>query len=105
MPPASWSMAARYRLQPQGTTLSPEALKRLGALPLKKTAGGYTWKFDWRCMRRPYEPIWPLLPKIKTPALIAAVAQAKTAIVAKAHHHVPLDEPRALAEVLLDFLA
>jgi pimeloyl-ACP methyl ester carboxylesterase len=117
------AMAARYRLQPPGTTLDAAALRRLGAHSFKKSEGRYTWKFDWRCMGRPYPPVWPVLAKVKTRALVVAggasalmnesalkrvadaLPGAETAVVAKAHHHVPLDEPRALAGVLLDFLA
>ena len=115
-------MASRYRLEPPGTSLDAAALRRLGELSYKRNDDRYTWKFDWRCLRCHYAPLWPVLPHIRARTLIvrgasseimdddamrrvaSAIPGASTAVVAGAQHHVSLDEPRALADLLLSFL-
>lgn len=115
-------VVSRFRLQPAGTTLSADALAKLAELSYKKTDAGYTWKFDWRALKHGYGDVWEKLPSIKTKTLVvygtlsklmdraiaekvaALMPDAGVAAVEGAHHHVPLDEPRALAEVLLSFL-
>lgn len=114
---------ARFRLQPPGTTLAPEALRRLGEASVKKTDAGWTWKFDWRCFGVGVGPVWPALERIKARSLVvrgadsalmdqkaaervaAALPSGRAASVSGAHHHVPLDAPVPLARLLLEFLA
>ena len=112
---------ARFRLEPDGTTLSAHELRELGRLGLRRHGEGWSWKFDWRALRVRLGPIWEQLPRLRVPALLVRgdkttvvsreqferMAQilpgARTAEVAGAHHHVPLDRPEALAALLSDF--
>lgn len=115
-------MMEKYRLQPPGTLLSREQLNALGRQSLRRADDKWTWKFDWRAFTFPYGPVWPQLPKIPTRSLLVRgehstivndadlakmaglMPDAKTAVVAGAHHHVPLDTPAELASVLLAFV-
>lgn len=117
------SAARRFRLMPQGTALGESALANLARQSIKKDENGFTWKYDWRCFQYAYTPLWPALPQIRTRTLIvhgelsalmdketlarvaAAVPGAEAATVSGAYHHVPLDAPARLSEVLLDFLS
>lgn len=116
-------MAEKYRLQPPGTLLSRDELNALGRLSLRRAESGWTWKFDWRAFTFPYGPVWPQLPRIRARALLVrgelsaivsgedlekmarAMPDARAAVVAGAHHHVPLDKPAELASLILEFAA
>lgn len=116
------SVVARFRLQPPGTSLDAEALRRLGERSIKKTDQGWTWKFDWRCFGIGVGPVWPTLERVRARSLVvrggetklmdqaaaervaAALPQGRVVSVPGAHHHVPLDAPGPLAEALLSFL-
>lgn len=113
----------RFHLEPKGTTLTKENLLALGKLCIKPVPGGFTWKFDWRALSVDLEPIWDQLPGIKAPVLIVrgeksiimsseemnrvarALANGRVAEIPRAYHHIPLDEPAAMAQTLLDFAA
>lgn len=115
------AMTARFHLEPSGTLLPGEDLKELARRSIRKAGTGFTWKFDWRAFRYHYGPIWPVLKDIKTPTLI--VRGEKSAVMARvdveriarelpgvralevpaAHHHVPLDAPKAMAGAIADF--
>ncbi len=115
--------AGRFRLQPPGTVLDEAALRRLGDVSVKQTERGWTWKFDWRCFGLDVGPVWPTLPRVKARSLVVrggesslmdeavvrkvaeSLPQGGGASVPAAHHHVPLDAPGPLAELLLGFLA
>ncbi len=117
------TMAKRFRLQPRATLLAPDRVEAIGRQSVRPAAGGgWTWNFDWKALRYVYEPVWPTLPKIRTPTLIvrggrstvfdrsayeralALTPGARGVELAPAHHHVPLDTPRELAEAILSFL-
>ena len=84
--------------------------------------GGWHWRFDWRTLVLDYTPIWPVLPKVRCPSLVVrgensivmpqadyerAVRElpgSKGVVLAGAHHHVPLDTPKELADVLRTFV-
>ncbi|MBI5631507.1 MAG: alpha/beta hydrolase [Elusimicrobia bacterium] len=115
------AMLDNFRLQPRGTLLGKEGLRRLAAHSLRKTNEGFTWKFDWKAFLYRYEPIWPALPQIRVPSLVvrgensavlsreefARVARdmprARAAEIPRAHHHVTLDAPEGLAREMLRF--
>jgi pimeloyl-ACP methyl ester carboxylesterase len=116
-------MAEKYRLQPPGTLLTRDQLSALGRQSLRRTDDGrWTWKFDWRAFTFPYGPVWPQLPRIAARSLLARgelssivsdadlskmaalMPDARTAVIAGAYHHVPLDKPAELAAVLNEFV-
>jgi len=118
------AMAARFRLEPDGTELSAEELRVLGRHGVRAHGEGYSWKFDWRSlMHYRMGAVWPQLPEIQVPALVvrgelstiitredfARVARelpgARALEIAGAHHHVPLDRPTELARAVADFAA
>lgn len=117
------AVADRFRLEPDGTSLDAAALRALGRESLVQTPGGWTWKFDWRALGVRYEPIWPLLKDVRAPALIArgehstimsreelarvvrGLPDGRALEVPGAHHHVPLDQPAALAAAIAEFAA
>lgn len=112
----------RFHLEPSGTLLSPEQLRELAPLCVRRVDGKFTWKFDWKAFRYKYEPVWTLLPGVKASALV--VRGGKSTVLSRAafervvrdmpnaqgieiptaHHHVPLDSPRELGGLMLDFL-
>jgi len=113
---------ARFRLQPPGTALGSDALRRLGEESVKKTDEGWTWKFDWRCFGIGVGPVWPTLERVRARSLVvrggesrlmdqtaaervaAALPQGRAVSVPGAHHHVSLDAADALVQTLLPFL-
>lgn len=110
-----------FRLQPRGTVLSKARLRELGRHCARKTPQGWMWKFDWASLRYDYHSIWPTLPQVRVPTLLVRgalstvmneeeLARARRELpgaekltIAGAHHHVPLDRPRELAEAVLAF--
>ncbi|MDE2039405.1 MAG: alpha/beta hydrolase [Elusimicrobia bacterium] len=121
--PSRAAILKRFRLQPDRTLLSASALAALGRLSIRREGRSFTWKYDWRCFRYRYDPIWPLLPRLPMPTLLirgreslvmsaqdlrraqAALPQARALELPDAHHHAPLDAPAALSRALGDFLA
>ena len=114
---------ARFRLQPDGTLLNDAALAALAESSIKQTDRGWTWKYDWRAFKYQYAPIWDLLPRVRARTLVvrggesglmgrdvvdrvvAGLSDARAHTVPKAHHHVPLDAPEALAAAVSAFVA
>ena len=121
--PSEESMAAKFRLEPDGTVLGPDDLRKLGRLSVRPTEGGWTWKFDWRALGATVEPLWDQLAAVRPPALVArgesstlmsredlsavagALPGARTVEIPGAHHHVTLDAPAAVARAIADFAA
>ncbi|MFI5347761.1 MAG: alpha/beta fold hydrolase [Elusimicrobiota bacterium] len=121
--PTEDDAVARFRLEPGGTALTPEEMRRLGMESVRPSGAGWTWKFDWRCLSIPIPPVWPQLAAISVPAMVArgelsdligpvdfarvaADLRAVSAVTIEgAHHHVPLDRPAELARAVADFAA
>ncbi|MBI4371594.1 MAG: alpha/beta hydrolase [Elusimicrobia bacterium] len=116
-------LLGRFRLEPEGTLLGAAALRELGRSAVRRGETGWTWKFDWRCLGTSFPPVWPILPSLRVPALVArgelsvvmnreelarvaaALPGARAVEIPGAHHHVPLDAPRALAAAIAEFAA
>jgi pimeloyl-ACP methyl ester carboxylesterase len=114
---------ARFRLEPAGTALSEEKLRALGRLGVRAAPGGWSWKFDWRCLAVRPPPVWEQLARLRVPALlvrgektplvspedfarmVSTLPGARGVEIAGAYHHVPLDAPDALAAAIVDFAA
>lgn len=112
------AMAARFRLEPPETRLSPGGLQELALKCAKRTELGWTWKFDWQAFFATYLPIWHLMPLLKVPTLVVRgelsdvmpraswervlneLAGSTGAEVKAAFHHVPLDAPDELAGLI-----
>ena len=120
--PSADHATARFRLEPDGTRLSPDELRVLAAHSVRPHKEGFSWKFDWRCLSHYLiEPVWTLLPQVKTQALLVRgelstiispedfaragelTPNARLLQIPGAHHHVPLDAPEALGRALAQF--
>jgi esterase len=122
--PTRAAALVRFRLRPAGTVASPalvEAIARRGVERLP--SGRWRYRFDPACehTRIPVD-CWPLLSGIPVPTLVVrgehstvldrdvarrmtkALPAATLEEIPRAHHHVMLDAPRALAECLLAWL-
>lgn len=109
------TMLGKFRLQPPGTLLDEGGLRELGRHGVRRTAEGWSWKFDWRSFSFPYGPVWEQLPNIGADALIVRgehstvmpreamdkvlglLPRGRGVEIAGAHHHIPLDKPAELA--------
>lgn len=116
-------MLEKFRLQPPGTLLDEEGLRELGRHGVRRTPLGWSWKFDWRSFSFPYGPVWAQLPHIAADTLIvrgehstvmtrevmaqvvAALPKGRGVDLAGAHHHVPLDKPKELADAVAAWAA
>ena len=120
--PTREDAVARFRLEPDGTALAPAEVRALGLRSVRAVDGGWSWKFDWRCLSLPIPPVWPQLAAVATPALVArgelsallgpedfarvaAALRAAAVTIPGARHHVPLDAPAALAAAVAAFAA
>lgn len=122
--PSSEHAVSRFRLEPDGTTLTADELRALGEHGVRRHEDGFSWKFDWRVLthyRMP--PVWEHLPLVRAKALVVrgelstiigredfarvvrGLPGASALEVPGAHHHVPLDEPAALGEAVARFAA
>ena len=115
----------RFRLLPAAHRARPDVLAHVIRHGLTQTADGtWTLKFDRRAMAgTPAQDLSPHLAAVRCPILAvrgelseivspagllefgAANPRIATAELAGAHHHVMLDQPAALAEVISNFLA
>jgi len=122
--PDAGTVASRFRLEPDGTALSPEEVRALGEHGVRAHGAGFSWKFDWRVLTH-YRigPVWPQLPQVRVPSLVVrgglstvlshddfvrviqALPGARALEIPAAHHHVPLDEPAGLADAVTGFAA
>jgi pimeloyl-ACP methyl ester carboxylesterase len=121
--PSEDDILSRFRLEPGGTIMTPDRIRALGREGIRREGGGWTWKFDWRCLSIPIPPVWPQLAGIRVPALmvrgelsavigpddfarvIREIAGARGMTIPGAHHHVPLDAPAELAAAVAEFAA
>lgn len=118
---------ARFRLIPQENSTLPAVFEHVARGSLREEAGGWVWKFDDRITLtlEPVEvPEADLLPAIVCPtafiygehSIVAPREMAERTVgymgngrppikVADAHHHVLLDQPLVLRELLKNLLA
>jgi len=102
--------------------MAPEKVRALGREGVRREVGGWTWKFDWRCLNLPIPPVWPQLPEIECHAddprrgkrdhrpggfrpRDARGRRRARRHDPGAHHHVPLDKPAELAAAVEEFAA
>jgi pimeloyl-ACP methyl ester carboxylesterase len=115
---------ARFRLLPAATVAPAAVLAHVARHGMHQVADGtWTLKFDRRALAgAPAQDLAPHLSAARCPVLAvraahseivaadalaefrAAVPGVEVAEIADAHHHVMLDQPAALAQVLADFL-
>lgn len=115
----------RFRLRPSGTSASPELLQEVGRQGLRRQPDGWTWKFDPHASQRfTDEQMHAILPGVTCPVGViygelSEVASAETVDyveaqlgrrvpsleVPRAHHHIPLDQPEACADAIMQMLA
>lgn len=115
----------RFRLMPSTSTAAPEILAHVARHGMRRLPDGvWTLKFDRRALAStPAQDFAPGLGTVECPILavrggdseivsrpaldefLIAAPHAQTAEIAGAHHHVLLDQPRALAEVIRAFCA
>ena len=122
--PSSDDIIRRFRLHPEGTYLSPEALAELGLKSAVQLPNG-RWAFCFdpqtRGWRDGVKVKLPSVRKVRTPTLILRGAQStllsagrarslrrkiKGSIlkeIPRAYHHVPLDNPADTAAAILEF--
>lgn len=119
--PDKESAAARFRLHPGWTSAEPAVLQRLGSASVRRTSDGWTWKFDplsfaviddraavdtrlraVACdVRVVHGAMAPMTSPAQHPQLERALGRpAPYIVVPDAGHHLMLDQPRALAEIL-----
>jgi pimeloyl-ACP methyl ester carboxylesterase len=114
----------RFRLLPMASTASPDVLAHVARHGMRRDAdGAWTLKFDRRAVAgTPVRDFSPALAAVRCPVLAvrgadsevvpqvglaefrAANSRIVTASIAHAHHHVMLDQPAALAQVIGAFL-
>jgi pimeloyl-ACP methyl ester carboxylesterase len=111
---------ARFRLPPGGTTATPELVTRVARYAVRRVPTGWTWKFDPRVSRRfTDEMLHEALPRIACPLGIVYGDESEVSgahvvdyvasrighavpftPIENAHHHVPLDRPKACADAI-----
>jgi pimeloyl-ACP methyl ester carboxylesterase len=114
----------RFRLLPMASTAPPDVLAHVARHGMRcGTDGAWTLKFDRRAMAgTPVRDFSPALAALRCPVLAVRGAESEvvpdvglaefraansrivTANIAHAHHHVMLDQPAALAQVIGAFL-
>lgn len=116
------ALLSRFRLQPEGTTASPEALRELAGHSGRQTPDGrWAWKFDWTAFLMDYEAVWDDAAQVKVPVLVVRgehslvmpprayakvcklIPGVKGQVLAGAHHHMTLDTPSETVKAILDF--
>jgi esterase len=123
--PSSQDIISRFRLHPEGTYLSKDALAELGLKSgVQLPNGKWAFCFDpqTRGWRESGQVELPSVRKITTPTLILRGAQStllspwrarwlrrkiKGSVlreIPRAYHHVPLDNPADTAAAILDFI-
>ena len=121
--PTRDAAAAAFRLVPRETIADPALLRHLGETGVTERDGGWFYRFDPDAnrLRRPAD-CWPLLSRIKAPTLYVKAAlspnlppehvdrlralmpHATIAEIPHAYHHVTLDTPTEVVELLASFL-
>lgn len=117
------AILARFRLQPEGTLLDDDALRRVGLKSVRQAPDGrWQWKFDWRALypRQPWDPSEPsralvptllmrgeaslTMPRASFQSVLNALPDARGVQIPRAHHHITLDAPAETAGALASFL-
>jgi pimeloyl-ACP methyl ester carboxylesterase len=115
--------ARNFRVLPRETLAKKEILEHVARRSFKRHAdGGWTHKIDRRTMIREPSRVWKSLNRIKCPALIVKIAKSplldrelakkmvgqlangRLAEIDDSYHHVMLDNPQALIEIIRDFV-
>ena len=113
---------ARFRLAPPDTTAPPGRVRHLGETGVVERAPGvWTYAFDRRVFLHPPVDPWPLLPRIRCPALVvhgevstvmdagtcgrvaAAIPKGRAVTLPGAHHHLPVEEPERFSRMVVDW--
>ncbi|MBI4055921.1 MAG: alpha/beta hydrolase [Elusimicrobia bacterium] len=121
--PNEYEILQRFRLQPRGTTASPNLIQMLAKQSIRKRKdGSWTWKFDWRAFQLNIEPLEHLFSQISVPCLILRgekstvmsqedfqsalqkIKQSSGAEIPKSYHHITLDQPELVAKHITSFL-
>jgi pimeloyl-ACP methyl ester carboxylesterase len=116
--------ARNFRVLPRETLAKKEILEHVARRSFKRHAdGGWTHKIDRRTMIREPSRVWKSLHRIKCPALIVKIAKSplldrelakrmvghlangRLAEIDDSYHHVMLDNPQALIDIIRDFAA
>lgn len=115
----------RFRLVPEGSTADPDLIRQLAALSYERADGGWRVRFDPRVFQQFTDAmIHDWLGRVRCPVtliggeLSPAVTEDRAEYVARrlgqpirwgtipgAHHHVQLDRPAALGDLLVRLLA
>jgi len=113
---------ANFRTIPSNTRASAEILGHTARYSFREDGEGqWMHKMDRRTMLREPISVWEFLPKIRCPMLyvqagtsvleqwvpgkiISKVPDGRVAVVPDSNHHVPLDNPAGLVQVLREFL-
>lgn len=111
---------AQFRLPPGGTTGDPDLITRVAQYAVRRVPSGWTWKFDPRVSRRfTDEMLHEALPRVACPVGMVHGDQSEvsgaqvvdyvasrighpvpSAVIAGAHHHVPLDRPEECGDAI-----
>jgi pimeloyl-ACP methyl ester carboxylesterase len=114
---------ASFRLLPRETTADPALLRHIAEQGIVERDKRFVYRFDPATSgaRRPAD-VWPLLPRVLTPALVVRgehspvlpavlardlcgrLPRARFVEIVGAYHHLVLDAPDAFARALDDFL-
>ncbi|MFJ3212631.1 alpha/beta fold hydrolase [Streptomyces flaveolus] len=122
--PTKEAAAARFRLKPEQPHPGPEVMAPLAEKALKRTAEGWTWKYDHRALMRftdagvdaaarlvtaPMAYVWASGSVVVDDDLadyVMKVVQGPVtpARVEDAYHHVILDQPKVCARLIDEFV-
>jgi pimeloyl-ACP methyl ester carboxylesterase len=123
--PTQSAALGAFRLLPGQPTVDPQLLRYIAERSIKRTSEGWTWKFDphvfgsfddsvfLRLLRRPEFPVGYVrgamsdLTSVGTPARLGALLDCEVAAyeIETAHHHVTIDAPAAVADVIEALIA
>lgn len=110
----------RFKLAPPDPRTPPERVRHLGETGVvARPAGDWTYAFDRRVFLHPPVDPWPFLAQIAVPALVvhgehspimsaasagrvaAAIPRGQSLTLARAHHHLVVEDPEAFARAVL----
>jgi pimeloyl-ACP methyl ester carboxylesterase len=123
--PTQSAALGAFRLLPGQPTVDQQLLRYIAERSIKRTSKGWTWKFDphvfgsfddsvfLRLLRRPEFPVAYVrgamseLTSVGTPARLGDLLDCEVVAyeIETAHHHVTIDAPAALADVIEALIA